>query len=354
MPETMQPPSSPPPISYQQYQQLLIDTDTDDAAIAAYSLVVPGKGAFDLKLVPNPDLVTMTPDEQSLENAMAIGNEICRWRRKRRFEKALAGNAKPILVAEGDSWFQFPILIDEVVDALGKDYLIWCTSAAGDTARNMVFGPSGSGHTEYMTELRRFRDKVQGFLFSAAGNDIIGEDEVAGDGTPVLIKILKPGGPSSNPGDYVNMSELSDRLAFLKRAYRKVIDDIRAEPGLDTLPIFIHGYDVPFPYKWRDDDRRNPVYAAKDQWLGRAFAHHGIQDDDLRRKILGGLINALYDMLADVAGASAQTGVWVVDCRGAMPNAALWNDEIHGTNEGFRRVAERFRATIRTALAPTP
>lgn len=337
-------------ITYQEYLALLTDPETPDEKISHYSLVKSGVSAFDLRLGPNPERVSMTPNEESLENAMAIGNDIARWRRKRRFENALPRNTKPIIVAEGDSWFQFPILVDEVVDRLGGEYLISCCSAAGDTARNMVFGALGPGKTEYLAELRALKGRVKGFLFSAAGNDIIGEDEVAQDGTPVLKKILKSAPGSDNPGDFINMGELSKRLAFIAQAYRKVIDDIRIEPGLERLPIFIHGYDVPFPHPWKDQDKRNPRHAKKDQWLGSAFAAHGISDPDLRRKILAGLINALYDTLEVVAGDSAVSHVHVVDCRGAMPDVDLWIDEIHGTNDGFRRVAERFSKVMSAAL----
>ena len=49
-----------PKISYQEYQQLLMDLDTSDATIASYSILVPGSGAFDLRLMPDPDRVEMT------------------------------------------------------------------------------------------------------------------------------------------------------------------------------------------------------------------------------------------------------------------------------------------------------
>jgi N-acetylmuramoyl-L-alanine amidase len=298
----------------------------------------------------------MTEDERSLENAMSIANDIARWRRKRRFEKALPKSTKPVLVAEGDSWFQFPLLIKDTIEQLGDDYLISCYSAAGDTALNMVFGAKSPGKTEFMAELGKLKGRVSGFLFSAAGNDIIGEDMLPGQApVPVLRKILKrpTNSASENPADYINMAELGNRIAFLQGAYQKVIDEIRADPDFATLPIFVHGYDVPFPFPW-EGDTRNPSYAKKDHWLGSAFDAHGIGGDRrlLRRQILAGLVGALYDLLYKVAGDAARTHVYVVDCRGAMPNVALWADEIHGTDEGFRRVGMRFKEKV-AQVVPT-
>jgi hypothetical protein len=335
-------------ITYETYRAMLINPDTPDEEILRYSKVVPGRTAFAPELIADPDKVAMSEDELSAESAMRIGNGLARWRRNRRVERALQqGDPRPLLVAEGDSWFQFPLLIREVVDHLGDDYLVWCVSAAGDTARNMVFGAP-----EYMDALRRHEGRVAGFLLSAAGNDIIGEDEDARDGTPALIRILKRPADASSmmPADYVDMSVLGERLAFLHTAYQRVISDIRNDPAFTTLPIYFHGYDIPFPYPW-EQDSRNPAWAARDQWLGRAFNHHGINQPELRRNILRLMIDALYDMLGRLAGNPEETGVHVVDCRGAMPSVTDWADEIHGTSNGFAAVAREFARTIEGAMA---
>jgi N-acetylmuramoyl-L-alanine amidase len=250
----------------------------------------------------------------------------------------------PVLVSEGDSWFQFPLLISEIVDQLGDEFLIWSTGAAGDTARNMVID-----NPEYMKALRKHKDHVQGFLFSAAGNDVIGEDPDTG--RAALLDLLKDfNGNTNDVVGHVNLAALGETLAFLHSAYSEVIETVRAERGFGALPIFIHGYDYAFPYPWRNNDKRNPVYAANDGWLGQPLAAHGIVDDGLRRKIIMFMIDALYDMLATLAGNSQASGVWVVNCRGAMPRLSDWADEIHGTSAGFAKVAARFRPVIRSAI----
>jgi len=79
--------------------------------------------------------------------------------------------------------------------------------------------------------------------------------------------------------------------------------------------------------------------------LGKPLVERGISSE-LGRKIIIILIDALYDMLRQVAGDSTESYVWVVDCRNAMPELTDWNDEIHGTSKGFANVAQRFRRTL--------
>ena len=56
------------------------------------------------------------------------------------------------------------------------------------------------------------------------------------------------------------------------------------------------------------------------------------------------LIDQLYDMLNDLA--QTHNDVVVVDCRGAMSEVTDWIDEIHGTDEGFAKVTQRFRTAL--------
>jgi len=36
-----------------------------------------------------------------------------------------------------------------------------------------------------------------------------------------------------------------------------------------------------------------------------------------------------------------------------MPDVSDWNDEIHGTNAGFKKVAQRFRTVMNSAINTT-
>ena len=109
-----------------------------------------------------------------------------------------------------------------------------------------------------------------------------------------------------------------------------------------------------FPYPHLENDLRNPIHAAKNEWLGepldkRNFPSTTQVQRDLRRNIVIYLIDRLYDLLNDLA--QTNTSVLVVDCRGAMSEVTDWIDEIHSTDEGFAKVTKRFREELNSVLA---
>ncbi|UVC19298.1 hypothetical protein [Mesorhizobium onobrychidis] len=331
-------------LSYAEFKAMLMDPDVPDAKIAEYLTARPKEsGPFDPMIVPDPAKVEMTPEgDFDVESAIRWGNAICRWRRHARFESRIAnGEKKPVLVSEGDSWFQFPFLIDDVIDQLEPDFLIWSLDAAGDTSDNMV-----NRSPEYMQALVQQKpNKVAGFLFSAAGNDVIGEDLL---GKPVLGRLLKPFKAGKDAAWHIDNAQLASILSALEKDYKKVVSTIRLDNAFANLPILVHGYDYAIPGGFPGDSR-NPIYAKQDEWLGGPMKKKGITDPTLQREIIRLLIDALYDMLGSVAGKSSTTNVHVVDVRGALKTAD-WADEIHGTSAGFKKIGKRFKNAINKVI----
>lgn len=331
-------------ISYEDFKTMLMDTDVPDEEIAKYLTADrAASGPFDPRIEPDPSKVDMTPEGQmDVESAIRWGNAICRWRRQQVFERRIeSGVKKPVLVSEGDSWQQFPFLIEDVIDHLNPDFLIWSLDAAGDTADNMV-----NRSPEYMKALvQQKANNVAGFLFSGAGNDVIGEDLL---GNPVLATLVKNFQPGKDAAWHVDKAKLAGVLAQLEKDYRKLIATVRSDPDFKSLPIFIHGYDYAIPGGFAGDTR-HPIYAKQDEWLGGPLKDKGIIDLQLQRDIIRVLIDALYDMLHNVAGSSKQSFVYVVDVRGEL-NQGDWADEIHATSSAFGRVAAKFKKVIDAAI----
>lgn len=341
-------------ITYAEYMSMVFNEEVDMDQLMAYSILERGENGFEIKIKPDSNKVEYNPEDiQTSENAMGIFNRIYRMKRHHKFNKRhRAGETLPVLVSEGDSWFQFPRVIREVIDHLEDDYLIWSLGAAGDTAENMIQNSVKPRKTEYMIGLNSMRDRgidVSGFLFSAAGNDIIGENK---DKVAALDEILKPFNPAHTPEQHINSFVLIDRLNDLRQGYMKVISDIRSSPHYFNLPIFIHGYDYVFPYPYDATDERDPWYAKNNEWLGEPLHSKGITDGVFGREIIKILLDRLYDMMFEIAQNSDETGVHVIDCRGAMPNVSDWNDEIHGTTDGFANVAARFKDKLQEKISP--
>lgn len=329
-------------ISYESFRAKLMDPGVSDKEIARFLKAVPSEsGPFDPAIRPDPALVELGPEARfEVESALRWANGVARWRRHAAFEQRIVTETLPVLVSEGDSWFQFPFLLEDVIDQLDAEYLIWSLDAAGDTAQNMVYGAS-----EYMKELVAMKPrKVRAFLFSAAGNDVIGEDDL---GNPVLATLLKPYKKGQSAAWHIDQGRLAGILSFLEKAYRDVVATIRKDPDFAMLPVVIHGYDYAIPGGF-PGDTRDPVWAKQDKWLGSALRAKKIVDTDLQRQIIRILIDALYDTLRRVAGDSARSHIHLADIRNTV-KLGEWADEIHPTDAGFRKVAKVFRKCLADA-----
>lgn len=334
-------------LSRREFEALINDPDVPDEEIAKYLIRTSTRGGLNIEFELNPELVELAPADRA-EGAMAMtfGNWFCRRRRRARFRRRVAnGETLPVIVSEGDSWFQFPFAITDVIDHLENDYLVWSCGAAADTAENMIFD-----NPEYMKALDEQRNHVTAFLLSAAGNDVIGEDK---GGVPVLKSLLhKNSDRLTTAWDLINKSAVERVLNKLEDAYLTVVRTVRADPDFQELPILIHGYDYARPFPDEAGDPRDPFWADKDAWLGKPMDEKKIHDPALRREIIEILIQELYDMLGRVADTDPH--VHLVDLRGTLTKVGHWADEIHATSKDFKRVAAKFRGVLKNVVVPRP
>ena len=138
------------PITYDEFLRRLRDPALPDSELRPYVVLIPGEGGLDFELMPNSATVIMTAADQELENAMKIGNGLSRFRRRGQFFDVLKSHPeRPVLVSEGDSWFQFPILIDDTIDHLLPNFNVWSLGAAGATLKEMISGTQRKGKFEF-------------------------------------------------------------------------------------------------------------------------------------------------------------------------------------------------------------
>ena len=331
-------------INYADLQNLIARHDASKNEIGQYFTIDSRRStAFRPRFITDKKKVVMNETQTELDDIIELGNALERAERQKHFKEAInSGDERPVLVSEGDSWFLFPFLIDEVIDHLSSSYLIWSLGAAGDTVSNML-GPS----SEYMDGLSRWDKRVRGFLFSGGGNDIIGED---GTGQPVLEQILKDYDETKCAAWHIEQSKLNEKLQIIRSAYSQMIATIHGDARFRDLPIFIHGYDYPFPYPFGSEERRKPKHGILNEWLGKPFKTRDFPSDNtFAREVLVVIIDTLYAMMNDIAS-QGNGRVFVVNVRGSMPEVGCWYDEIHGTGEGFKAVASRFRRVIASVV----
>jgi hypothetical protein len=250
--------------------------------------------------------------------ALDILNGWCRRRRRERYESRIAsGYSGSVLVAEGDSWFQYPVLLEDVVDGLSADYAVLSLDAAGDTLAHMIT------EREFVAGLRSSGAKI--LLFSGGGNDLL-----AGG---ALAEHLSAYDPTRGAAAHIRPSfgtVLAEVLGLYDRLFRLVGNEF------PDITIIGHGYDRPVP-------RRNGP------WLGGPMQSRGIVDPIIQQAIAGLLIDRFNEGLKRVAAVYPK--VRILDLRGTL-GANDWYDELHPSDDGFRKVTAQYRAEIEKTLHP--
>ena len=258
-------------------------------------------------------------DTEGLEGDLGVRffNWASRRRRAARYRRRVEGGYAGVrIVSEGDSWFQYPFLLDDVIDHLSEPYAVFSLGGAGDLLADMVAEDELTGAIE--------RERPDVFLISGGGNDLLGDGR--------LKTLLKPFRPGRAADKYPN-DQFKSALETVEALYRGLFERLtRQFPG---LRILCHGYDHAIP--------------ANGPWLGKPMNAIGIEDPDLQAAIVTVLIdrvNAMQERLA----ADFPGGVRHVDCRGLV-GPKFWDDELHPTDAGFGTVAARFEAVIEDVTA---
>lgn len=334
-------------ISMTELEHMLADIDVPDADIAEFLTVLPDESnPFNPIAVPDPDKVeALTPlEEFQAEAAVATGlvSAWARQRRRWRFERGLKSNGKPLVYAEGDSWLQFPFLIDDVIDHLGNDHLVYCTSKPGDTLANMVMNGE---EKEYVKELKKLlvdrRLPIKTFLFSGAGNDVVGKDE---QGQAALAEIVRPFDASQAIAWHIETPALVEKLAFIEGAYLQVlrdIDDAFPASAFPDLKVVLHGYDHSPVRSVPNGDPNRPIWAR--DWTGEPLRGLGFPDNAIASEVVAAIVDRTNEMTARVCNANPRAVH--ADLRGSVP-AHQWADELHPTDEGFAAATAKLRSFL--------
>ncbi|WP_376967862.1 hypothetical protein ABNQ39_36780 (plasmid) [Azospirillum sp. A26] len=350
-------------ITFEELEKKFADLDVPEEQLAFY---FEGDPSMSVRLRPglrpDPKKVIMTENdrrtasrlhetkEEVVEGAMAFDwlNGYLTWRRQKRF-LSKPDDGRPMLVFEGDSWFQFPLLLDDIVDVLLDRFghVGWCMSSAGAELSEMV-----KGGGEYRGALDRFKDRWKVFLFSGAGNDIVGA-KATGDGS-VLEDIVAPFEQGKPARDYLKNDAYRRNMEGLRANYELILDDITGH--YQGRPILLHGYAHAWPGGF-DGDPRRVIYAAQDQWIGRYMRSEklNIKDHILQHEIVTLMIDDFNDMLKSLCGGNNPRGkykeAYHVDFRSLLTNVTDWNDELHPTDASFLKIGAAMDDMIRKVLA---
>ena len=122
-----------------------------------------------------------------------------------------------------------------------------------------------------------------------------------------------------------------------------------------TMPIFVHGYDYPWPdgrgviafLGWRVGPWFDPTFSAKN------YPNSSPADLKRRHDILIPFIDAVNGM--EVALEQKYPGsVFHVDLRGTLQTKDDWVNELHPSNAGFAALAAKVDAALQSHLPLAP
>ncbi|WP_133486878.1 D-Ala-D-Ala carboxypeptidase family metallohydrolase [Aliiroseovarius marinus] len=303
-------------ISVEQLMSQMADPNVAEEDLAKYFILdEANSGAFNPMFKLNPETVELPegPDARArTAAAMNFFNWISRARRQGMFrDKLKAGYTGPIIVSEGDSWFQYPVRLHDTIDYLMKPYAVFSLGAAGDLLKKMA------DKQEYLNALDDEKGEI--LLLSGGGNDL-----VAGG---ALASHLEKYDPALKPADYLLPSFhtlLDDAIHNYGRMFRDV------QQHFPHVSVLCHGYDYPIP----DGGR----------WLGAPMEEQEIVDKKLQRDIAVEMMDAFNRRLRRLA--QSVPNATYIDCRGLVKDEH-WHDELHPDNTGYAEVARAFQKEIK-------
>jgi hypothetical protein len=231
-------------------------------------------------------------------------------------------------VSEGDSWFDYP-LYRNIIDLIDDEGMCahYRLEISGDTAKEMI------GTAKAINNLRIVVEDVRPvcLLFSGGGNDLA-----------AAASRLFRRGAWENPEKYLVAEEMDRVLGMLETAYERMIVGISP-----IAPIIAHGYDYFAPSS--TPVRLNGVKVISGPWIYPAMIKAGIEDQRLQQDIAHVLVDRFNSILEGLTAAHPGDFVYL-DLRDTLDIADDWENEIHPTRGGFRKLAERFIGQVESLL----
>ena len=246
---------------------------------------------------------------------------------------AAGGATKGWIVAEGDSWFDYPGSdILDWLDQLG--YSIQSVARAGDRAEMMAFGKGQLDKLAAAIDKVIAQGKPKAILLSGGGNDIAGAE--------FGFLINHAGSPRQGLNESVITGVIDERVqdayVHIIRKVTELCQKMLSEP----VPIVLHGYGYPVP---DGDGVLGGWGPLPGPWLRPGFIEKGFNNLEENKATMKKLMDRFNAMLQRVAGEFGH--VKYVDLRKLLPSEKkLWANELHPKPPGFKLAAEAIAAVL--------
>jgi hypothetical protein len=251
-----------------------------------------------------------------------------------------AAQTAGVLIAEGDSWFDYPL--NDVLRMLEDHHAYEVESVAhkGDRVEEMAYG---LGQLEELTRTleKLLRQSVipKAILLSGGGND------VAGDEFGMLLDHTRSPLPGFNDQIVTGIIDQRVKLAYV--TILSAVTQICEQRLNRKLPILLHGYDYPVA-----DGRgfAGGGWFLPGPWLEPGFREKGYAKMVERIRLMKQLIDRFNAMLKDITTMTEFPHVTYINLRNTLSTGAnykqYWANELHPTEKGFELVSNRFAAAL--------
>jgi hypothetical protein len=257
-------------------------------------------------------------------------------KKRRRAPGAPAAGFQPLQVmAEGDSWFDYPPFIFKggIIPRLQRllGVPIMDMSKAGDEVRFML----GVEQRRRLTALLRDGCPAGGpwdvLLFSGGGNDIV-DNPMA-----LWVRDFDPNVP---PAQLLNQPRFDIALGLVRAGYEDLIA-LRDQFSPTTHLVF-HGYDFAIP------DGRGVCHLGP--WLKPTFDLRGFPNRASATAVVEAMLTQFAAMLGALAAAHPR--VSFINGQGTLPRqTSAWHNELHPDTAGYDKFTALFRDRLK-ALFP--
>jgi hypothetical protein len=236
---------------------------------------------------------------------------MARFRRRQR-------SGRKVVLSEGDSWFSyefFPSIIDLLDDM--ETFAHLRLEMSGDTVHNMI------GTKSKRRALRQVAEQEHALflLFSGGGNDI----QMASDGELFV--------DGDAPEDCIDPERADQLFVTMRDQYEALIEEVGS-----AVPIAAHGYD--FFQPTAEPVRLAGLDIGIGPWIHPNMIAAGIEDPEKQRAVADLLVNRFNDDLAQLEEDHPNDFIYI-DLRGTLEPVDDWENEIHPTRDGFRKVTDK-------------
>lgn len=279
-----------------------------------------------------------------------------------------------VILVEGDSWFNYPILLSDVIDwvSMDKNLALYSLASGGDWLLNMLSA------RRYVEQLSTINPDV--FIISGGGNDLVGNNRIAAmldssgksseffqsDWAMHLMKktTARLDAERFGAGMKFISKDFFALLMFFHLQYYHIFNGIltagTGDPKNSKFPgikIITQGYDYAEPsrnlgfglnpFKWYKPFAR--IFLGHGSWLKTPMDIRGVSNPDHQRDVVYAMIYLFNEMMIETGEVFEEIAgrkcVFHIDSRGVVGRHG-WTDELHPLPENFKKTAQAFVSCI--------